>query len=106
MPACYRDNSNITLKLTDQLMKILERNLSRDDAPARVGRALLMERPHWRVTCVLRRQGPLGVVAKEATHEVTASREESARDAVRAFMRQTEPGFEIESVQAVRLPRR
>lgn len=83
-------------------MKLLERIFNQDDTPVHVGSALHFERPTWLVTCLIRRQEVFGQVSSEASYEVAARTEESARKSVRSFVRRTMPECSIESIQAVR----
>lgn len=83
-------------------MKLLERIFNQNDTPVHVGSALHFERPTWLVTCLIKRQEVFGQVSSEASYEVSARTEESARKSVRTFIRRTMPECSIESTQAVR----
>lgn len=85
-------------------MKLLERMVNREDTPVQVGRALLFERPTWLVTCVVQRREIFGKVSAETTYEVAARDEEEARNSVRSYLTQSEPGCAIESLHARRRP--
>lgn len=85
-------------------MKLLERLVSREDAPVQVGHALRFERPMWVVTCILNRRELFGRVSSEAAYEVAARDEDEARNSVRSFITQSRPGCVIESLQVARRP--
>ncbi len=85
-------------------MKLLERIVNREDTPVQVGRALMFERPTWLVTCVVQRREVFGKVSTEATYEVSARDQEEARNSVRSYLAQSEPGCVIESMHTKRRP--
>lgn len=67
-------------------------------------RALFSKSPRWLVTCVLRRQELFGELATKACYEVTAGSADEARDAVLAFLRQSQPQSRADLVVVTRQP--
>ncbi len=67
-------------------------------------KALLLERPTWQITCVIRRYQPFGAVCSEVSYEIAAATEDEAREAVMLYLRNLRPRCFLLSMHSTRTP--
>jgi hypothetical protein len=65
-------------------------------------KALLLERPTWQITCVVRRYKPFGAVCTEVSYEIAAASEDEAREAVMLYLRNLRPRCFVLSMHSAR----